>query len=84
MVSHNVCTYSLQYTHYNTQEFQGGAECALAQIVGGRGQTWEGELAGGLKSTSRHETPSKVIVRAEEVADSNALVNVTLSASNLR
>lgn len=68
---------------YNTQEFQGAAESALAQIVGGTDQTWEGDLAGGLKSTRPNEPPSKVVVRAEEVADSNALVNIALCASNV-
>lgn len=74
----------LNQTSNNAQEFQGAAECALAQIVGGRDQTWEGDLAGGLKSTSRKDSASKVVVRAEEVADSNALVNIALRASKIR
>lgn len=65
------------------QDFQGAAECALAQIVGSRNQTWEGVLSGGLKSTTNN-APSKVIVRAEEVASSNALVELTLGPCYIR
>lgn len=62
------------------QDFQGAAECALAQIVGARDQTWEGALKGAKKATG---IPPKVVIRAEEVADSNSLVDLTLAGSNL-
>lgn len=64
-----------------TQDYQGKAECALAQIVGGRDQTWEGVLTGATKAKSG---TAKVVIRAEEVANSNALVEVVLGGSNLR
>ncbi|CAN0008814.1 unnamed protein product, partial [Ectocarpus sp. 13 AM-2016] len=62
------------------QDFQGAAECALAQVVGGRDQTWEGLLSGAKKG--KGGSP-KVVVRAEEVANSNALAEITLAGSNL-
>eukprot|EP00903_Cladosiphon_okamuranus_P006483 g6342.t1 len=63
------------------QDFQGAAECALAQIVGARDQTWEGTLSGGAKVKGAKN--AKVVIRAEEVANSNALVDFTLAGSNL-
>eukprot|EP00904_Undaria_pinnatifida_P002983 jgi/Undpi1/12686/HiC_scaffold_6.g02354.m1 len=65
------------------QDFQGLAQCALAQIVGGFEQTWEGVLAGGTKIKGNH-APAKVVIRAEEVANSNALVDMVLHGANLR
>ncbi|CBJ26471.1 n/a [Ectocarpus siliculosus] len=62
------------------QDFQGAAECALAQVVGGRDQTWEGLLSGAKRG--KGGSP-KVVVRAEEVANSNALAEITLAGSNL-
>lgn len=64
------------------QEFQGFAECAIAQIVGGYDQKWEGELEGGIRSPG-HANP-KISVRAEEVANSNALVEIGFSSSGIR
>ncbi|CAM9486288.1 unnamed protein product [Ectocarpus sp. 6 AP-2014] len=57
------------------QDFQGAAECALAQVIGGRDQTWEGLLSGA--KTGKGGSP-KVVVRAEEVANSNTLAEITL------
>ncbi|CAM9367387.1 unnamed protein product [Ascophyllum nodosum] len=68
------------------QDFQGKTECALAQIVGGHNQTWEGALTEGRSARgvgSRGSSP-KVIVRAEEVANSNALVELVLAGSGVR
>ncbi|CAM9106881.1 unnamed protein product [Scytosiphon promiscuus] len=62
------------------QDFQGSAKCALAQIVGGRDQTWEGTLSGATKAKGG---APKVVIRAEEVANSNALVDLTLAGSNV-
>lgn len=65
------------------QELQGRAECALAQIVGGRDQVWENVLTGGLKSGGKNG-PSKIIVRAEEATNSNALVELTIGGGFFR
>ncbi|CAM9882540.1 unnamed protein product, partial [Ectocarpus fasciculatus] len=62
------------------QDFQGAAECALAQVVGGRDQTWEGLLSGAKRG--KGGSP-KVVVRAEEVANSNGLAEITLAGSNI-
>lgn len=63
------------------QGFQGAAECALAQVVGGRDQTWEGLLSG--KAKAEGSASAKVIIRAQEVANSNSVVDFTLAGSNL-
>ncbi|CBJ26472.1 Copine [Ectocarpus siliculosus] len=62
------------------QDFQGAAECVLAQVIGGRDQTWEGLLSGA--KTGKGGSP-KVVVRAEEVANSNGLAEITLAGSNI-
>lgn len=72
---------SLLFSFPSPQDFQGAAECALAQVVGGRDQTWVGLLSGGAKT--KGSAPAKVIIRAEEVANSNSLVDLTLAGSNL-
>ncbi|CAM9698823.1 unnamed protein product [Chrysoparadoxa australica] len=56
------------------QDFQGSAECALALIVGGRGQQWTGQLSGGETSLPQ----GTITVRAEEVASQNMLLTVQL------
>lgn len=67
----------------SSQDVQGVAECALAQIVGARDQTWEGTLSGASKGKDKGAKNAKVVIRAEEVANSNALVDFTLAGSNL-
>ncbi|CAN0593288.1 unnamed protein product, partial [Ectocarpus sp. 12 AP-2014] len=61
-------------------DFQGAAECALAQVIGGRDQTWEGLLSGA--KTGKGASP-KVVVCAEEVANSNCLAEISLAGSNI-
>lgn len=73
----------LYKTRRRAQDYQGSAQCALAQIVGGFEQTWEGTLAGATKNKGNH-APAKVVIRAEEVAMSNALVDMVLDGSSLR
>lgn len=64
------------------QQFLGAAECALAQIIGGRDQTWEGVLD--LKAESAGgNVAAKITIHAEEVANSNALVEITFGGSNI-
>ncbi|KAG5190400.1 Copine-domain-containing protein [Tribonema minus] len=62
------------------QDFQGYAEITIAEIIGRKGQCWEGDLVKGKPPTAGR---GRVRIVAEEVANSNSLVQIDVRASGL-
>mmetsp|Transcript_7303 Transcript_7303/g.10878 ORF Transcript_7303/g.10878 Transcript_7303/m.10878 type:complete len:600 (-) Transcript_7303:107-1906(-) len=65
------------------QDFQGSAECALALIVGGAGQSWTSDLYT-YDSKNVKKTGGKITVRAEEVpSDTNKIAEISLEGKDM-